>query len=302
MDARLRSIAALAAGQHSVVSLDQVRDLGVPRQTLERWVKSEVLRRLGTRSFLMGGAELTWLGRLTADWFDSGGTAFIAGRSAAVLMHLDGFGGEPRELLTTRDGRGRQKGGIVRSTRQPIPRSDVQRISGLWVVRAERLILDAPIFGFSRAEIENAIDSSVRLRLVSEQRLRKRVAEHSWQGIRGGTLLVEAMVDTGGESRLERWLLALCREAGLPRPATQKVFRDGGRALARVDAEFAGGLLVEVEGNEFHSTRQQRQADEERRTELTLRGRRLIAFMYDDVRYRPAWVASKIREALLQAA
>ena len=42
------------------------------------------------------------------------------------------------------------------------------RIDGLWVLRAERLILESPRFGFTQAETENAIDSAIRLRLVSE--------------------------------------------------------------------------------------------------------------------------------------
>lgn len=306
MDARFRSIAALAARQRSVVSLAQLQELGVPRSTLARWVRVGDLQRLGPRSFLVAGAELTWEGRLLADFFDRDGAAYVAGRSAAKLMKLDDFGGEPREFLAARGdrfrGRRTTSGPVVRSTAQPIPRSDLQRIEGLWVVRAERLIIDAPLFEFNQAEIENAIDSAIRRRLVSESRLRVRLDAEHRRGINGSRALLEALVDTGGESRLERWFLMLCRESGLPRPTTQKVFRSDGATFARVDAEFPGGLLVEVAGHTTHSSRQHVQDDEERRTELTIRGRRFIVFTYNDVRYRPGWVVEKIRQAMTLAA
>ena len=176
------------------------------------------------------------------------------------------------------------------------------RIGGFEAVRAERLILDAPLFGFSRAEIENAIDSALRLRLVSEQRLRTRVLARHHQPINGSRALVEALVDTGGESRLERWFLRLCREAGLPRPRLQVTYRSNSRTIARVDAEFPGGLIVEVMGHGTHSTRRQSQADYERSTELTLRGKRVISFTYADIRDRPDWVVSVLRRALRLAA
>lgn len=170
------------------------------------------------------------------------------------------------------------------------------------MVRAERLVLDAPLFGFDRREIENAIDSSIRLRLTSEHRLRSRVLADVRSGVNGSRLLLDALVDTGGESRLERWFLRLCREAGLPRPRTQRVYRAGPRTVARVDAEFPGGLIVEVAGHGTHSSRRQLQSDEQRRTELTLLGRRVITFTYDDVTFRPEWVSDRLRAALAMAA
>jgi hypothetical protein len=217
-------------------------------------------------------------------------------------MRLDGFTGDQIELLTPSGARGRQKGGPARATSRPIPRSDLQIIHGLRVVRAERLIIDAPLFDFDRTEIENAIDSSIRLRLVSEQRLRTRVVADHRSGINGSRLLLDALVDAGGESRLERWFLRICRESGVGRPTTQKTYRAGSRVIARVDAEFPGGLIVEVAGHGTHSSRQQIQADEQRRTELTLGGKRVITFTYNDVRYRPWWVAEQLRHSVKRAA
>ena len=43
-------------------------------------------------------------------------------------------------------------------------------------------------------------------------------------------------------------------------------------------------------------------ADAQRRTELTLRGLRVITFTHDDLRDRPDWVVARLREALAMAA
>jgi len=171
-------------------------------------------------------------------------------------------------------------------------------VDGIPVLRAERLILDAPLFAFSASEVENAIDSAIRLRLVSEQRLRTKVVGLHHRGINYGRALLDALVDTGGESRLERMFLRLVRKAGLPRPLLQRIFRDGTRTVARVDACFSGGLVVELAGHGTHSSRRQLQVDAQRHTELTLRGIRVLTFRYEDVRDRPEWVVARLCDAL----
>jgi very-short-patch-repair endonuclease len=83
---------------------------------------------------------------------------------------------------------------------------------------------------------------------------------------------------------------------------TQRVFRDQHRTIARVDCIFPGNLVVEVAGHGTHASRRQRQIDAQRHTELTLLGMRVLTFTYEDVRDRPAWVASRIAAALQAAA
>ena len=175
-------------------------------------------------------------------------------------------------------------------------------VHGFRCLTAERLIIESPLFGFTTAETENAIDSAIRLRLVAEQRLRTRVIREHSRGINGGRQLLDSLVDTGGESRLERWFLGIVRRAGISRPVLQKTYRDGSRILARVDAYFPEGLVVEVAGHGTHASRRQIQRDAHRRTELTLRGLRFITFTHNDVRDRPDWVIAQLREALAMGA
>lgn len=292
---RFRAVAAFAAAHHSVISTDQLEALDVTKSLRHQWLRSGRLVRLGVRSFAAGGSASTWHRELAAGLADLAGHGLIAGRAAAQLYGLDGFDADAHEYLIDREHRGYRTFGVVASTAVPILRSDLGRIAGLAVLRPERLILDAPLFGFSGHEVGNAIDSAIRLRLISEQRLRTAVVARHRRGINHGRILLDALIDSGGQSRLERMFVRLIREAGLPRPEPQRTYRDGSRVVARVDFRFPNGLLVEVNGFGFHSTRAQLQRDAQRHTELTLRGHRLLTFTYDDLRYRPAWVASQLR-------
>jgi hypothetical protein len=192
--------------------------------------------------------------------------------------------------------------GVVRSTTRPLTKADTVIVHGFRCLTAERLIVESPLFGFNTAETENAIDSAIRLRLVAEQRLRTSVIHHHHGGVNGSRMLLDALVDSGGESRLERWFLALVRQSGIARPMLQKTYRDGSRTIARVDAYFPGGVVVEVSGHGTHSSRRQCRSDAQRRTELTLRGLTVLTFTYEDVRDRPHWVIAQLRKALAMTA
>ena len=135
------------------------------------------------------------------------------------------------------------------------------------------------------------------MRLVGEKRLRRRIVEELAVNAWHRTTLIDALVDTGGESSLERRFLALIRTAGLPRPQLRRVYRSGTRTLARVDAEFPGDLIIELAGHGTHATRLQRQHDAQRHTELTLRNKQVITFTYDDVYGRPQWMLRTLTSA-----
>jgi len=276
----------------------QLDALGVDASLRYKWVKRGLLERLGPKSYAIAGTVDTWRRGAWAAMTDIGDAGYVGGRTAARLNGLDGFCCDDIEVLVKRKKRGIRAGFTVASTALPLGLEDSIVIDGIRCLKAERLILDSPLFNFDQEETENAIDSAIRLRLVSEQRLRTTVIDRHRSGINGGRILLDALVDTGGQSRLERWFLKLVRTAGLPRPELQRTWRDGSRIIARVDAFFPGGLIVEVAGHGTHSSRRAIQTDEQRRTELTLRGFRVITFTYNDIRDRPDWVITKLVQAI----
>ena len=74
--------------------------------------------------------------------------------------------------------------------------------------------------------------------------------------------------------------------------------REGRLLIARVDTMYGTELVIEVEGHSTHSSRRQRQNDEERRTALTLRGKKVIVFTWAHIFRRPEWTANQVRAAL----
>ncbi|MEO5900131.1 MAG: hypothetical protein ABIR68_08360 [Ilumatobacteraceae bacterium] len=287
-------IAALGAANHGIVSNTDLARSGISVPTRTRWQAAGLLVRLGPDVFAVRGAPPTWEQRPTATEITLDDRGFLAGRTAARLQRLDGFSGDAVEVLAHRRWKDLVVDARLASTALPLDAGDTVIVDGFRCLTAERLILDSPLFGFTQAETENAIDSAIRLRLVSEQRLRTKVIARHNRGINGGRTLLEALVDSGGESRLERWMLRIVREAGLPRPELQMTYREGTRVVARVDMQF-GDLVVEIAGHGSHSNRAQLQVDDQRRTELIKRGLRVVTFRYEDVRHRPAWVIEQLR-------
>ncbi len=100
-------------------------------------------------------------------------------------------------------------------------------------------------------------------------------------------------------SRLEARFLSLFRRAGLPLPRVNRTFHaDGVTFVAKLDFLWEEqGLVVEVDGLAFHSTRRQKMHDERRQNAIVLAGRRVLRYGAHDLE-DPARVATEIRAAL----
>ncbi len=174
MSPRLASLHQAARLNHGVVSIGQLELIGILRQVRSRMKASGHIEPVGPRSYGVSGAPRNWQFRLAAGLADVGDDGLLAGRTGARLLRLDGFTADSYEFLVPRYRRNASAGGKVRSTIHPVPMSDVTRTDGLRHLRAERLIVESPTFRFSQREIENAIDSAIRMRLVDERKLRER--------------------------------------------------------------------------------------------------------------------------------
>lgn len=230
MNGAFTALAASAARQHSVFGLADLDAAGVTRSMRTRWLANGLILKVGPHSYRFSSVTLSWPGKLAAGLIDLGPRADVGGRSAAALLGLDGFVRNRCEFLVPREFRRRTTNGLVVSTRRPLVRTDICRVEGLRCLTAEGLILESPLFDFSADETENAIDSAIRLRLTTERRLCERVEAELCVSVNGSRAVVDALVDAGGESKLERAFLRLLRSAGLPRPRLQVVFRQERRS------------------------------------------------------------------------
>ena len=163
MDDRYRHIAALAATQHSVISAAQFVDLGVTSSHRSKWERGGLISRLGAHSFVMAGSVPTFERSLAGGLADLDGHGAVAGRALGRLQGLDGFSEASAEFVVPRANRMASTDGLVCSTSRPLTNGDKVTVKGFQCLTTERMILESPLFGFTKAETENAIDSAIRL-------------------------------------------------------------------------------------------------------------------------------------------
>jgi hypothetical protein len=222
---------------------------------------------------LRARAGLRWLGK----------DAALFGRTAAAWWGIDSRPPVLVEFVVPRRRRSVAGSFVVHTTTRWDTRELVRR-DGLRLTNATRSIIDMASSESSAVAIETAIDEATRQRLVTLGRLVERATDLGGRGRPGTVLLRSLLMDSGGESHLERRFLTLVRRAGLPRPTCQVVHRNDGRNVARVDFLFPGtNIVVEVTGRLGHVSDRDRQRDARRRNELQRAGRVVLEFTTADV-------------------
>jgi very-short-patch-repair endonuclease len=288
----------MLAAQHGSVSVAQLRALRLSRHTVARWTSEHRLERCAPGVLRLVGSPIIWEQRLMSGLLSLGRSAAVSHRAAARLHGLDRSTTDEVEFLVDRGQRNSRLADRVHSSGL-IGRRDVVTVDGFRVTSATRTIIDLANIDVETDRLRAAIDSAVRLQLSSPQVIRRRLAEVRRRGRAGVRMLDELLVDAGGHTMLERDFLRLMREAGLPRPRTQVIFRDGQRTAARVDFLFPEFMLVvEVSGRLGHSSPAERARDAQRRNELQDIGLRVYEFTWEQVTKRPGWVQEQMRRLL----
>ena len=233
--------------------------------------------------------------RAHAAWLGDG--VALTAQGGAAWWGLDGFGAEEDIwFLAPRSMRG-IRGAPLILTRDWRP-GDLLRHNGVRVTTVARTVLEMAAKREPAKRLESAIDSGIRLRRTSLPTLRRRIESAGGKGATGVPLLRELLLDSGGESDLERRFLALMRTNGLPRPETQVSFRRGSSRVVRVDFVFRPRTVVEVSGRLGHSSDSDRSREARRRNELTQRGFRIIEFTTAEVIDDPEYVIEIVRREL----
>ena len=126
------------------------------------------------------------------------------------------------------------------------------------------------------------------------------LAEHG----RDGTVLMRSMLtDRNGNyvapaSLLERKLLHILRDHGLPEPACEIDLGDRDGWVGRVEVVYRDtSLLIEADSRRHHSSFSDQITDRRRDNQFMAEGYRVLRFTWDDLEQRPSWVASTVRRA-----
>jgi hypothetical protein len=257
------------------------------------------------RSRVCSGFQADQYGQLAALIDDIGEPCWLSTPTAAALHPFDGFRlAEPHHVLIPR-GRNVRRLGVVIHTTERIDLIDRGVAHGLPVTSPARTLIDlAPIT--PPAAMTAALDGAIRDRMVSEQFLHGRIADLRGKGRHGVPALLRVIegseITRGAHSWLERELLRLVSEAGLPAPLAQQVLGRRGDRLIRVDFRWPSTrVVVEVMGYRWHTAAQQKE-DLERANRLTLNGYLVVQLTYRHVVEDPAYVVERIREALALSA
>lgn len=283
---------------HGAVSLEQFKEAGLSRWTVNRRVRSGDLRRIaGTVHALPGapdGLRLTLAGGCLA----VGSKVCVTGASAA---HLRGF--HPREPRT-----GHLATPATRA-RFVLPGLDVRRevhfdaiplqvVDGLACAGVNWTLMDAAR-DLGEEDLARAIATADALRSTSLNSLASAAASRGrWHGsARFRKVLSELrgeLTHSGDERRARRHL----REVGLhphPRPYDVVV---AGRTIAQADIAFlAERLDVEIDGP-THFLKGAQEKDRRRDRRMQAAGWIVLRFTVYEVRNNPEGVVAEILDAL----
>lgn len=296
---------AIARGQHGAFLIEQAHRAGIPANVLRGWITSGLLDRFGVRTLRSATSPATPIDDAAAHVLDVRPKAWISHETAAALHKFDTFHTMDERLhITLRRGTYTTRPNLVIHTSDDLPVEDLVLVEGIPVTSPVRTIID-----LARAEsakrLTTVIDGALRDRLITEERLLRRIAELRTQGRYGIPKLLAVIEGVersrGGHSWLERRYLELTAGAGLPRPEVQRhLGRVDGR-LIRVDCFYADAdLVVELLGYRWHRSRSQMTRDAERVNRLQLDGRLVLQFTYDQVTLGPDAVLATVVEARLR--
>jgi predicted transcriptional regulator of viral defense system len=295
-----RSISTLALGQHGVVALWQLVELGLSASAVRNRVANGRLHRVHRAVFAVGHASLTRDGRFMAATLACGPKAVLSHRAAGAKWDL-ALRGRSSIDVTSPSMRGRRRPGIRVHSAATLMARDVTVIDGIPSTTLARTLLDVA-GDATRREVERACDRAETQRLLDMTVIDDVLARAN--GRHGAALLAAVVSEhrvgsTVTRNELEECFLAICRETGVAPDGVNAwiAFPDGGGA----EADFlwrSQRLIVEVDGRDVHTTRRAFEADRRRDQRLVLLGWRIVRFTWRQVMFERAYVAATLKALL----
>jgi very-short-patch-repair endonuclease len=253
-----RAIARLAANQHGVVSVDQLRAIGLDLDAISYRVRVGRLYRVHRGVYAVGHPRLSNEGRWMAAVLACGPGAVLSHRSAAALWGMLGTPpGFPEVTVPGHGGRRRREGIRLHRSSSLCPADTTLRMA-IPVTTPARTLADLR-------------------RCATADELRKARRRAQRRGYRlGGDAPTE--VDLM-RSELERRFLRLCSRHRLPAPEVD--VRIGDYVVDFLWRERA--LIVETDGYRYHRGRAAFEHDHRRQARLIAAGFEVLRFPWSQV-------------------
>ncbi len=212
-----RRIARLAASQHGVTSLHQLRTLGLSVHAVQKRVAAGRLHRIHRGVYAVGHPKLTVRGRWMAAVLACGPGAVVSHRTAGALSGLR-FTQRWRIDVIAPKRRGRKLHGIDVHSGATLRPHDITVVDGIPCTSVARTLLDLAEI-IRPSELEQAVDRAHTLELFDLTAIDELLSRSN--GRRGARALrsaIRAYQPTLSRSELERRFFRLCAKAGVPRP------------------------------------------------------------------------------------
>jgi very-short-patch-repair endonuclease len=289
-----RQVVALAARQHGAIAWEQLKGVGLSAGWVRHRVARGWLRRTLRGVYLVGPLQTPHTAAMAAT-LAVGGGALLSHGSAAVLWGL--WPARERLIDITVPGRKTRARSGIRVHRSRLRPEDATRHLGIPVTSPARALLDLAA-GSSARDLARAVEEAEVQRRVSTQSLAeqlRRYPRHRGRTALQGTIRSDPALT---RSEAERRMLELIRAARLPAPAVNA--QAGGW---EVDLLWrTEGLIVEVDGYAFHSSRRSFERDRRRDQELTRAGFRVVRVTWRQLTEEREAVVATLAGALVSAA
>jgi hypothetical protein len=274
-----RELAELVDRQWGVVSLAQLRALGLGARAAQKRAATGRLHRLYRGVYAVGDRALRVEGRRLAAVLACGPVAVLSHRSAASHWGLLATDQARIDVMAPRSRQGVP--GIRLHTSRSLDAQDTTSHQGIPITTVHRTLLD--LAATTRADqLERALAQAMYLQLYDQRAIDDVIARSN--GHRGTNVLKEA---TKQEPKITKsmWeirMLRLVRGANLPEPITNRPLHAPDHGECKPDFYWpAHGLIVETDGWEAHRTLAAFRADRAKDAALTAAGYKVLRFTWD---------------------
>lgn len=290
-----QALAVLAAGQHGVVARSQLRAAGLGQSAIDHRVRSGRLHVVHAGVYAVGQPRLPARGDWMAAVLACGRGAVLSHSTAAALWGIRASSAARVDVTVARRGAHHRRGIRVHAVRDLDPEDRAQR-EQIPITSVARTLLDLAEV-LQPQTLSRAFEEAERLELLDLRAIERLwVSNRGRHGLRRLRLLLDDArpANTAVRSELERLFLDLCHEAGLPMP-TVNVVVEG----FEVDAFWPdAGLVVELDGHQFHRSRSAFERDRARDAALLLAGYRVLRITHRRLKTEPEALERTVRSLL----
>ena len=280
------AISALAARQHGVVALVQLKAIGVMQDAVHHRLGTGRLHRLSRGVYAVGHTALTEQSRLVAAVFACGPGAALSHRAAGRLWRIT----RPVSAIEVTCGLSRPPLPGIVIHRSPLAPEDCGFIEGVRVTTWARTLIDLADV-LTLPQLQDAVHEAEVRRIFDLGELGAALTRAP--GRRGRCKLDQALT-LFTRNDLERDFLAICAAHRIEKPLVNL-------SIAGMEVDFQwpqARLAVEVDGGEAHRTRRAFEEDRRRDRKLTALGWRIMGFTWLDLGGDPAGVAGEVAQVI----